>query len=89
MSPNFLNSAMTPGGMRLGTPAMTTRGMKEAEMKQIAAFCIRTMEISKRVQAKVGKKLEDFVKAINEDEDVAKLSEEVKQFARSFPMPGN
>lgn len=51
-------------------------------MNKIAAFCIRTMEISKRVQAKVGKKLEDFVKAINEDEDVAKLSEEVKQFAR-------
>ena len=34
-------SAVTPGGIRLGTPALTTRGMKEEEMKVIAGFCIK------------------------------------------------
>jgi glycine hydroxymethyltransferase len=39
-------SAVNPGGVRLGTPALTTRGLKEKEFDQIAEFLHRASEIS-------------------------------------------
>jgi glycine hydroxymethyltransferase len=43
MIPFDKGSAFKPSGIRLGTPAVTTRGMKEPEMKQIASFIARTL----------------------------------------------
>ncbi|OGG87824.1 serine hydroxymethyltransferase [Candidatus Kaiserbacteria bacterium RIFOXYD1_FULL_42_15] len=54
-------TAMDPSGIRFGTPAMTTRGMKEAEATKLAELMITTMrakddnnkkqELQKEVQA--------------------------------------
>jgi glycine hydroxymethyltransferase len=38
MIPDDPRSPMDPSGIRLGTPPLTTRGLKEAEMKQVAAW---------------------------------------------------
>ena len=35
---------MVTSGIRVGTPAMTTRGMKEKEMEEIGNFILRVME---------------------------------------------
>jgi glycine hydroxymethyltransferase len=44
MIPYDKRSPFNPSGLRLGTPAMTTRGMKEAEMRKIAAYIARALE---------------------------------------------
>ena len=81
-------SAVTPGGIRLGTPALTTRGMVEADMDKIAEFCVKAIGISVRVQEKAGKKLVDFVAHLQEDEELKACGEEVKAFAKGFSIPG-
>ena len=42
--PYDTNPPMKPSGVRFGTPALTTRGMREAEMKQIAAWIAEALE---------------------------------------------
>merc|ERR1719408_1056184 len=43
-------SALSPGGVRAGAPAMTTRGCKEADMAKIADFLDRCCKIALKVQ---------------------------------------
>jgi len=42
--PGEKRSPFDPSGIRLGTPAVTTRGMKEKEMKKIAQWLAKTVE---------------------------------------------
>ncbi len=37
---------MVPGGVRIGTPAMTTRGLKEAEFEVVSDFLHRSVQIT-------------------------------------------
>ncbi len=54
--PNDPNPPYKPSGIRLGTPAVTTRGMKEPEMKLIAGW-IKMVVVEKK---KVGDKVKEL-----------------------------
>jgi glycine hydroxymethyltransferase len=60
------NPPMKPSGIRLGTPALTTRGFKEAEMKTVAKWIAEALEHCNdaaklaQIRAQVGELAEQF-----------------------------
>jgi glycine hydroxymethyltransferase len=43
--PFDVNPPLKPSGIRVGTPALTTRGMKEPEMRQIGAWIAKALDV--------------------------------------------
>merc|ERR1712003_366558 len=66
-------SALSPGGVRIGTPAMTTRGCTTEDWKTIAGFLHRCCEISINIQKEKGKKLKDFELGMEGNKEIAAL----------------
>lgn len=64
------SSALTPGGVRLGAPALTSRSMKEADFAKIAEFLHRAAQLALQIQATSGKMLKDFVVACEQSDQV-------------------
>lgn len=64
-----------PSGIRIGTPAVTTRGMKEDDVRQVAEYIARCLAIL------AAQKVCETPNAYE------KLREEVSAFNKSFPMP--
>jgi glycine hydroxymethyltransferase len=81
-------SAVTPGGVRIGTPALTTRTMVESDFEQIAEFLHEAIQIAKDVQDKSGPKLKDFIGLLENNPEIEALKKKVHTFATKFPMPG-
>jgi glycine hydroxymethyltransferase len=83
-------NAISPGGIRLGAPALTSRGFKEAEFVKVVEFLDRALKIALDIQSKLSSKLlKDFIAAIPDHPDIPALREEVEKFSKGFPMPGS
>ena len=66
MIPYDPRKPMDPSGVRIGTPALTTRGMKDTEMKQIAKWIVEVLgkptddDLISRVRGSVRELCEQF-----------------------------
>ena len=86
-------SALMPGGIRMGTPALTSRGFAEDDFAQVAHFFDRAVKIAQKLKAtEQGKKLKGFRELCavgpSVDPDLVQLRADVSTFACSFPTIG-
>jgi glycine hydroxymethyltransferase len=59
-------SALVPGGVRMGTPALTTRGFTEKDFEQVVEFVDESVQIAQMISKQVGPKLKDFKAAVRD-----------------------
>ena len=90
--PNDIMPPYYPSGLRLGTPALTTRGMKETEIKQIAAWILKVIEFVKpyKLPEKPDARatfLKAFRVKIEKEDFLRSVASEVKSLCNKFPAP--
>lgn len=89
--PGEKSSPFYPSGIRLGTPAITSRNMKEEEMRIIARWVVkvvhevRDQKLPENKGAR-GPHVQQFTEEMKRSEVVKKVREEVLQLCKRFPL---
>lgn len=94
-------SAMKPGGLRMGSPAMTTRGFGPDDFKRVADIVHRAVSITQKIDPEMKEKAESqgrknpssvkaFQEMLGEGEevvDIMSLRKEVEDWVGTFGLP--
>jgi glycine hydroxymethyltransferase len=92
--PNDTMPPLYASGFRLGTPAITTRGMKEKEMKKIASWMNRVVDQVEGMLLPADDKekrkilMKEYREKIKINKEIRKIAKEVKELCAKYPVPG-
>jgi glycine hydroxymethyltransferase len=75
-----------PSGVRLGTPAITTRGMVEADMVKLADWIDRIITIAAEKAEYQEMKGPELMTAMRSHKKLIEVGNEVKEFCLKFPL---
>jgi len=90
--PDETSSPFYPSGVRLGTPASTSRGMKEKEMKFIGGVILEVIDLLKSYHLPEKKEerkdyIAKFEKEVRANKEMKEIHLRVKKLALRFPIP--
>ena len=90
--PNDPQPPFYPSGIRLGTPAITSRGMREKEMKDIARWILQVVHHIKdeklpNEREKRAQFMKEYKRKISQDVFLLGINKEVKKLCKKFPVP--
>lgn len=85
-------SALSPGGVRIGAPAMTTRGLGEKDFERIAQYVDKAVTYCQKLQESLpveANRLKDFKAAASADKtgELQSIRNEVASWASAYPLP--
>ena len=91
--PGEPSSPFYPSGVRLGTPAITTRGMKEPEMREIGVMIAKVLMEIRKYSLPEKEKRADYLKAfrseISANAAISNIRRGVMELCSKFPLyPG-
>ncbi|XP_013068332.2 serine hydroxymethyltransferase-like [Biomphalaria glabrata] len=84
-------SALKPSGLRLGTPPLTSRNLKDDDFVKVMEFFDDAIHLAQEANKDCGPLLKDYKAKLHSPEfkdRVVSLKERVENFAIAFPLPG-
>jgi glycine hydroxymethyltransferase len=90
--PNDPMPPFYPSGVRIGTAALTTRGMRLREMKKVANWIDRTIQqindypLPEEKVAR-GPFFKQFRQKVDKNKEIKRIAKEIQEFCRDYPLP--